>query len=881
MPTTTSHEDVAAGPQPLVVQSGRVTDRTVLLVASLGRLPRLPRRDDRQRRVPQHPGVLPGDLDQRAVLGPERLQHRVRGVPRAGRADGGPDRAAPGLRLGRRGLHGVLGAVRGGPDRRWLIAARAFQALGAAMLVPPRWAWSSQAFDPEHRTARRRPVGRIGGGGRRPRARPSAGCSSRSATGAGPSSINLPVGLLALLAARRQLVESRAPGRRTVPDLRGASLFALALALLTTGDRPGQRLGLDERRGRWLLLGSALALAGFVWSSRRHRSPLLDPALLRIRPFTVANVATVVAGVGFYAYLLVNILWLQYVWGYNVLQAGLALVPGALVAARRGRRAGTARRRRRLPPVHRPGRAGVGGGVRLVLHPDGARAGLPRGLAARPGAQRDRGRGRPAAPGSAALASVPGGRYATASAVVSSSRQIGGVLGIALLVVIIGTPAPATAADDLRPGWLFAAACFALCAAAAAAIGRIPEPRVEAADEGDAGASRDPAPAAGRAERWRWDRGAAAAGPPPGAGPIRAGGLGPAGHRCPRAAGSCARGTRRIRCTSSAAGGWRWSSTTRWCGSWVRVGHRRARAAHRGDAVGVHPGPARQHPRPRSPRSVFDSVVRADPEALLGAHGRARRAAAVAPGPAGRRGLPALGGGGAGTARGRARLGRRGGARRRAPARSDGGDPRPAGCRGGAARRTRPRSGGARRGSRPTATAGDSRCVRPTRWSWCPATSTRQPPPRWTCTGPTWSSLGPARCASGCASGPSCCSHGRSRTRSTRPLSGSLRPVAARIAGTSVGLVLAGGGARAFAHIGVLQVLAEAGVRVDRVAGCSLGSIIAGLHAAGHSPEEIQEVCYQEFVRRSPFSDYTLPTVSLAKGRRTGRAPSSGSSARC
>ena len=39
------------------------------------------------------------------------------------------------------------------------------------------------------------------------------------------------------------------------------------------------------------------------------------------------------AGFGFFAYLLTNILWLQYVWGYDVLQAGLALVPGALVAA--------------------------------------------------------------------------------------------------------------------------------------------------------------------------------------------------------------------------------------------------------------------------------------------------------------------------------------------------------------------------------------------------------------------------------------------------------------------------------------------------------------------------------------------------------------------
>ena len=47
----------------------------------------------------------------------------------------------------------------------------------------------------------------------------------------------------------------------------------------------------------------------------------------------MANVATTIAGLGFYAYLLTNILWLQYVWGYSVLRAGLALVPAALVAA--------------------------------------------------------------------------------------------------------------------------------------------------------------------------------------------------------------------------------------------------------------------------------------------------------------------------------------------------------------------------------------------------------------------------------------------------------------------------------------------------------------------------------------------------------------------
>ena len=50
-------------------------------------------------------------------------------------------------------------------------------------------------------------------------------------------------------------------------------------------------------------------------------------------PSLSSALATIVAGVGFYAYLLTNILWLQYVWGYSIVVSGLAVVPGALVAA--------------------------------------------------------------------------------------------------------------------------------------------------------------------------------------------------------------------------------------------------------------------------------------------------------------------------------------------------------------------------------------------------------------------------------------------------------------------------------------------------------------------------------------------------------------------
>lgn len=57
-----------------------------------------------------------------------------------------------------------------------------------------------------------------------------------------------------------------------------------------------------------------------------------------------------------------------------------------------------------------------------------------------------------------------------------------------------------------------------------------------------------------------------------------------------------------------------------------------------------------------------------------------------------------------------------------------------------------------------------------------------------------------------------------------------------------VGLVLSGGGARGFAHVGVLKVLEELGVKIDVVTGTSMGSMIGGAYAAGYTPEEIEGI---------------------------------------
>ena len=92
--------------------------------------------------------------------------------------------------------------------------------------------------------------------------------------------------------------------------------------------------------------------------------------------------------------------------------------------------------------------------------------------------------------------------------------------------------------------------------------------------------------------------------------------------------------------------------------------------------------------------------------------------------------------------------------------------------------------------------------------------------------------------------------------------------IADRLAGRSLGLVLAGGGARAFAHIGVLRELEEAGYPVNRLAGSSVGAAIAGIFAMSRDGAELEERTYAEFVARNPFNDWTLPTQALTRGVR-------------
>ncbi len=88
------------------------------------------------------------------------------------------------------------------------------------------------------------------------------------------------------------------------------------------------------------------------------------------------------------------------------------------------------------------------------------------------------------------------------------------------------------------------------------------------------------------------------------------------------------------------------------------------------------------------------------------------------------------------------------------------------------------------------------------------------------------------------------------------------------ICGKSIGLVLSGGGARAYAHIGAVVALREAGVPIDFVCGASMGAVIAACIAMGWRDEEIERRIRDAFVASNPLGDHVLPVVALTKGAR-------------
>lgn len=754
------------------------------------------------------------------------------------------------------------------PNVEVLIAFRILQALGAALVVPASLALVVEAFP----------------AGRRAHAVGMWGASAALAAGLGPPIggalvewgnwrwaflVNLPFGLAALWAGRRLLVESRAPGRRRLPDLLGAAVSALMLGALTLGIVKGGDWGWTSPAVLGCFVAFVLLLGLFVASSRRHRSPLLDPALLRIRPFVVGSVATIVAGIGFYAYLLTNILWLQYVWGYSVLASGLAVVPGALVAAVLASRLGPIAQKLGYRAVIVPGAivwalAYVWYVMRVGVTPDFWGAWLPGQVLSGIGV----GATLPLL-GSAGLAAVPGGRFATASAVNSSARQVGAVLGIAVLVVIIGTPSPTSTVDSLRRGWVFCAACFALTALIALFLGRV---RSRATEESDDSVrpprilvpeTPEAAPLAGFA-----------------AAPLLATLPADARARLQSAASTIEvhAGQLLFRQGDEAHSVFIVTSGLLEVEVDGVVVRQVGAGAVLGELALLAGGTRSASIRARRDSHLltvthdeFEAVVSSDVSALRAlTNTLAHQLQAAAPAPAGPSPRPCL------VAVAALHSGAPAGAVAQALSQVLSQTLR-------VAQPGRVSPEGLERAElendRVVLVADDpgddwwTMCVRQADLVVLVASSDAPALPSAPL-GRRESDLvlvGPP------ATGETVRDWQRVLdayriTQVPEATSTFLRPVAYRIAGRSTGLVLAGGGARAFAHLGVLLELEEAGIAVDRLAGASAGCIMAAAYASGLDAQRVVDLCYEEFVRNNPYNDYTIPMVSLVRGRKTDRA---------
>ncbi len=360
------------------------------------------------------------------------------------------------------------------PSIAVLVGLRMIQAVGAAILIPTGIALLLPAFAP----------------GEQIKAIALIAAASAVAFAAGPTIggaliqvsswqaiflINVPIGLLTLALADRELAETRGAEGEGLPDLLGASMLLAGIGLLALALVQGGAWGWGDGRIVFSLLAAALLLSLVIRRSLRHRAPVIDLGLFRSAQFSVANLAVHAFAVALAAKLLCDVLFMTSVWGYSELQTGFAVSPsplitaavasaGARLAIRFGNRSAAATggvlygagclwyvANIGVDPSYvaeyLPGAALTGVGIALIL---------------------------PTLT-SAAVTAVPDSRLGLGAGINAMIRQLGAVLGVALFVAIVGTPSPQDALSAFHNGWALAAIASGVAALLALGL-RSPQP---------------------------------------------------------------------------------------------------------------------------------------------------------------------------------------------------------------------------------------------------------------------------------------------------------------------------------------------------------------------------------------------------------------------
>ncbi len=329
------------------------------------------------------------------------------------------------------------------PSAETLIAARLLQGLAAALVVPAGQGLMLAIFPAEERKTAIGVLAAIVGLGTA--LSPAIGgvvvewthwrwifCGSVVAAAA--------VALRGMALLERDQPQRTAP----IPDLIGAAFQAGGLALLVLAILKRDEWGTGDERTLVTVLLAVAAIVFSLWRSGRHRAPVVDLEMFRVRTFAVANASALVFSIGFFGMLIAAVLFLSNVWGFSVLETGLQFIPGALFGAVWGRPAGTLAERHGPRLVTIAGAAIAGAGVLLILvstsaEPNYWRDWLPGQLLYSAGAVI-------ALTGvvGGALTAVPPAQFALASGLNSAIRQVGGAIGVALVVAITAAATPAT-----------------------------------------------------------------------------------------------------------------------------------------------------------------------------------------------------------------------------------------------------------------------------------------------------------------------------------------------------------------------------------------------------------------------------------------------------
>ena len=263
--------------------------------------------------------------------------------------------------------------------------------------------------------------------------------------------INVPVAAVAIALTRRFVPESRAKRPRR-PDFVGLALLVVGLGTLTSCLIEGRTLGwqsLPIMGGVALMI---LSFLGLITYERRRIDPLIDLRFFRSMPFSIATILAVLAFMSFNGTLFLSSLYLQTTRGLSPVNAGLCLMPLAAMvivfAPLSGRLVGKGHARLAFVMAGMAFSASALQLVELDVHtpimqilPAFALTGIGFGLINAPIT-------------TSGVSGMPRAQAGVASAIVSTSRQVGATLGVALSGTIVGmdavNPAFATAT---RPYW--------------------------------------------------------------------------------------------------------------------------------------------------------------------------------------------------------------------------------------------------------------------------------------------------------------------------------------------------------------------------------------------------------------------------------------------